>query len=107
MLAKLTAGKVRILRKEMTGFGRQVWTFMGSRGVTSQRELSRLILKHSRESVSYDSLRNYLSGRSAAPPTFPRQVVAALDLDEQEKAALAMAYAFGQDLLDTEEREAS
>lgn len=103
MLAKLTTQGGGVLRRELTGFGRQVWTFMASRGITKQRELSSLILKRSQEAVSADSVRNYLRGRSFVPPSFPRQVAEALALDEQERADLAMAYAFGQEPVAAEE----
>jgi hypothetical protein len=93
--------------RELTGFGRQVWQFMASRGITKQSELSRRIIKHSRAAVSADMVRNYLRGRSAVPPTFPGQVVSALELNERERADLAMAYAFGQEQVSSEERKAS
>lgn len=80
----------------MTGFGLEVWKLAASRGVTTQRELSRRILKSTGEQVSFDAVRNYLYGRSTVPPGFPRQVASALHLDESERTSLAMAYAFGQ-----------
>ena len=106
MLAVLTTEGGVVLRRELTGFGRQVWTLMASRGITKQSELSRLILKHCQESISKDVVRNYLRGRSAVPPTFPRQLVAALNLNERERTDLAVAYAFGQIQISEEEREA-
>lgn len=104
MFAILTTEGGCTLAREMTEFGRSVWMLMASRGITTQRELSRLILKHSGENVSFDVVRNYLYGRSAVPPSFPRQVVAALDLSETEKANLAHAFAFGQVSLGTERK---
>lgn len=107
MFAVLTTEGGCTLAREMTEFGRSVWTLMASRGITTQRELSRLILKHAGEHVSFDVVRNYLYGRSAVPPDFPRQVVAALRLNESEKAALAQAFAFGQYKKMNIERKAS
>lgn len=80
----------------MTQFGLAVWRLMVIRGITTQRELARQIEEKTGENVSFDTVRNYLSGRSVVHPSFPRQLVVTLVLDDEEKRELADAFAWGQ-----------
>lgn len=86
----------RHVSTEMTGFGLVVWRLMAARGITTQRELARRINGATGEEVSFDTVRNYLYGRSVAHPSFVRQLVDTLSLDEEERRQLADAYAFNQ-----------
>lgn len=82
--------------KGMTGFGLAVWKLMAIREITTQRELARSIKEATGEEISFDTVRNYLFGRSVVHPSFVRQLVVTLDLAEAEKRELADAFAFNQ-----------
>jgi hypothetical protein len=84
--------------KPMTEFGGVVWALAAKRGIVSQRDLSRLIEERTGEKVSFDQISYFLYGRTVVHPSFPRQLVATLDLSEEERLELAHAFAFGQDV---------
>lgn len=82
--------------QRMTDFGLTVWRLMAARGITTQRDLARAVENATGEALSFDTVRNYLYGRSVVHPSFTRQLVAALGLTEEEKRDLADAFAWGQ-----------
>jgi hypothetical protein len=81
----------------MSEFGAVVWALAAKRGITSQRDLARLIGERTGERVSFDRISYFLHGRTVVHPSFPRQLVATLDLTEEEQKELAYVFAFGQD----------
>jgi hypothetical protein len=80
----------------ITVFGATVLELMARRGIMGWSALSRLLAEH-----AYDykppRISNWAYGRHAAPSAFPVALREVLQLDEEEAALLAEAFAYGQD----------
>lgn len=79
----------------LTEFGTHLHELMLSRGLRTLAELSRLLEQKSHH-VSRQTLSTYAIGKRAVPASFLAKLVAALELDEEEKRDLAWAFAYGQ-----------
>jgi len=79
----------------MTEFGRVVNALMAEQGVRSQMELVRLF-RASGYTLTQGRLSHWLLGRYAVAKDFPSQLAEVLELDEEQKMKLAVAFAFGQ-----------
>jgi hypothetical protein len=79
----------------LTVFGATVLELMARRGIMGWAALSRLLAEH-----GYDykppRISNWAYGRHAAAAAFPVALREVLQLDEEEAALLAKAFAYGQ-----------
>lgn len=82
-------------RRELTEFGTEIHALMLKRGIRSLPELSER-LKEVGCKVSRQSLSSYTNGTRKPPPSLPGQLVAALELDDEERIRLGIAFAYGQ-----------
>jgi hypothetical protein len=81
----------------LTEFGATVMALMASRGIKHLTVLS----AHMREEgcrASSSSLSNWFLGKNSPPSRVPAAIGRALELDEEERITLAMAYTYGQDI---------
>jgi hypothetical protein len=80
----------------LTVFGATLLELMARRGITGWNSLSSLM-----SSKGYDfkpwRISNWAYGRHAPPCAFPVALREVLQLDEEEAALLAEAFAYGQD----------
>jgi hypothetical protein len=79
----------------LTVFGATVLELMARRGIMGWAALSRLLAEH-----GYDykppRISNWAYGRHTIVPAFPMALREVLQLDEEEAALLAKAFAYGQ-----------
>jgi hypothetical protein len=83
--------------RSMTVFGYEVWVLAAKRGITTQRQLTRLITEATGERISHDAVSNYLFGRSVVSYKFPKALAEDLRLDKEERARLADAFTYHLD----------
>jgi hypothetical protein len=84
--------------RDLTGFGTCVYTLMFSRGYKTVTRLAADMKQDDSGGfkITKQAVSNYTTGRRNVPATFVVRLTEVLDLDEQEKARLAWAFAYGQ-----------
>jgi hypothetical protein len=80
----------------LTVFGATVLELMARRGIRGWAALSRLLAEHGHD-CKPPRISHWAYGRHAAPHAFPIALREVLQLDEEEAALLAKAYAYGQE----------
>lgn len=80
----------------LTVFGATVLELIIKRGIRGWTELSALMREHGHY-FGPSSLSSWSYGRNAASKAFPGVFAEALQLDAEERARLADAFAYGQD----------
>jgi hypothetical protein len=81
--------------KQMTEFGRTLYSFMLTRGIEHRQDLVR-ILKDNGYPISQARLTYYLNGERTVDPLFLACVSELLKLTKEERRRLAWAYGYGQ-----------
>ena len=93
-----SGGAIADQPQPLTVFGATVLELMARRGIMGWSALSRLLAE---AEPGYDyrppMISNWAYGRHAAPSAFPVALREVLQLDEEEAALLAEAFAYGQD----------
>ena len=81
---------------ELTVFGASVLRLMEQHGVKTQAELRRRILNTTGVDLVQQRVSAWLYGKAAVDKQFPAWLSKALDLTEDERLELAVAFAYGQ-----------